>query len=328
MLKDYNVDNFSGKRELALLCMRQSIWNRRVRDYLMPDAYYRTYESFEEMTGGKHSLIVETTHRILNSSSRSAGDEGEKDVHAKAARWLCDAMDFRELCRIFGERFAAVNAFEIRSEYDFSCRKGGRVKAANAGNVLSYMRVEITCERAYESDRTAFYELVRYRGGDNFDLFWDSFPDIDHTFSDGRAKGCNVFMRGLTVYDIQSDGIPAGVRFGGILPVVIAFSRIAASQFDYIIPVEERIPERSCNSGERCIWVSPEGEVRYTSVEEGLDIWGKTLGIEGRCTDALAGAVIAAAPGETLLVPERYFCEQHKGFLEMQKAVLKNTVHL
>ena len=69
MLKDYNVDNFSGKRELALLCMRQSIWNRRVRDYLMPDAYYRTYESFEEMTGGKHSLTVETTHRILNSSS-------------------------------------------------------------------------------------------------------------------------------------------------------------------------------------------------------------------------------------------------------------------
>ena len=87
MLKDYTVDNFSDKRELALLCMRQSIWNRRVRDYLMPDAYYRTYESFEEMTGGKHSLTVETTHRILNSSSRSAGDEGEKDVHAKAKRW-------------------------------------------------------------------------------------------------------------------------------------------------------------------------------------------------------------------------------------------------
>ena len=100
------------------------------------------------------------------------------------------------------------------------------------------------------------------------------------------------------------------------------------AQFDYIIPVEERIPERSCNSGERCIWVSPEGEVRYTSVEEGLDIWGKTLGTDVRCTDALAGAVISAAPGETLLVPERYFREQHKGFLEMQKAVLKNTVHL
>ncbi len=135
-------------------------------------------------------------------------------------------------------------------------------------------------------------------------------------------------MRGLTVYDIQSDGIPAGVRFGGILPVVIAFSRIAASQFDYIIPVEERIPEHSCNNSERCIWVSPEGEVKYTSVAEGLDVWGKIPGIEGRCADALAGAVISAAPGETLLVPERYFREQHKGFLEMQKAVFKNTVHL
>ena len=328
MLKEYTVEDFSDRRELALLAMRQSIWNRSVRDFLLPDAYYKSYDSFSDMTGGKHSLTVETTHRILNSSSGSAGDEREKDAQSKALRWLCDAMDFRELCRIFGERFAAVSAFEIRSEYTFSCREPSRGKNANAGNALSYMRIEITCERVYESDRTAFCELVRYRGGDNFDLFWDSFPDIDHTFSDGRAKGCNVFMRGLTVYDIQSDGIPAGVRFGGILPVVIAFSRIAASQFDYIIPVEERIPERSCNSGERCIWVSPEGEVRYTSVEEGLDIWGETLGIEGRCTDALAGAVISAAPGETLLVPERYFCEQYKGFLEMQKAVLKNTVHL
>ncbi len=144
MLKDYTVDNFSDKRELALLCMRQSIWNRQVRDYLLPDAYYRTYKSFEEMTGGKHSLTVETTHRILNSSSRSAGDEGEKDAHAKAARWLCDAMDFRELCRIFGERFAAVNAFEIKSEYDFSCREGGRGRAANAGNVLSYVLTRAT----------------------------------------------------------------------------------------------------------------------------------------------------------------------------------------
>ena len=328
MLKDYAVENFQGTRELALLCMRQSIWNRHVRDYLLPDAYYRSYESFDEMTGGKHSLTVETTHRILNSSSRSSCDDGEKETHAKAVRWLCDAMDFRELCRIFGERFAAVNAFEIRSEYAFSVRETCRGRVANEGNVLSYMRIEITCERAYESDRTAFYELVRYRGGDNFDLFWDSFPDIDHAFSDGRAKGCNVFMRGLMVYDIQSDGVPGGVRFGGILPVIIAFSRIAASQFDYIIPVEERIAERSRNNGERCIWVTPEGEIKYTSAGEGLDVWGKTLGAEGRSTDTLVSAVISAAPGETLFVPERHFREQHKGFLEMQKAVFKNTVHL
>lgn len=326
MLAEYNTDHFNDSSAMALLVLRQTVWSRRSRDFLLPDGCCKTYDSFREMTGGHDSVTFETVHRILNSAARNAGGGNESDP---ARKWLCDAMDFRELCRIFGERYAAVSGFVLKSELTFRSGVTRENRTENAGNVLSYMRIEITCERVYEDDLTSFFELVRYRGGDNFDLYWDDFPDIDHAFSDGRARGCNVYMRGLAVYDIQSDGVPAGVRFGAILPVVNAFSRIAAVQFDYVVPVRERIVQRPEKSGERCIWVDPEGKVRYSAPGEGLAAWKEYLQSQDEAEMySLAAAVIASAPGETLVLPAYSMSEGIKTFLEMQRSVFKNTVHL
>lgn len=324
MLTEYSVENFSDSSPLALLVMRRSIWDRSVRDFLLPDCYYRKYSSFREMTGGKESFTVETVHSILNSSGNVEIPTGAN----QAARRLCDAADFRELCRIFGERHAAVSEFELRSEFTFICRDSGKNASENAGNVLSYMRIEITCRRIYEADVTALCELVRYRGGDNFDLYWDSFPDIDRMFTDGRAKGCNVFMRGLGIYDIQSDGVPDDVRFGAILPVVIAFSRIAVSQFDYIIPLDERTGEMPSDSGKRCIWADPEGRIRYTKSSEGLEVWGIRGDDIQSGEVSLMHSVMTAVPGETLIAPKILCSKRCETFLEMQKTVYKKAVHL
>ena len=324
MLTDYNVDNFSGSNSLALLLMRESIWNRKTRDFLLPDSRYSRYDSFHDMTGGKGFFTIETTHTILNSSIGNARGEGTSNP---AVRWMCDAADFRELCRIFGERYAAVSAFELRCEYSFTGREGRRYRQTRSGNVLSYLRIEIVCKRIYDSDRTAFLELVRYRGGDNFDLYWDGFPDADLSFTDGRARGCNIFMRGLSVYDIQSDGVPAGVKFSAILPVVIAFSRIAASQYDYIISADERIEELSAAAEDRCIWVDPAGKVRFTGLNAALSEWGFSCDEQDRDCKVLS-AMISSAPGETLLVPDKGFCVSSRHFLKMQEKAFKKAMHL
>jgi hypothetical protein len=76
-----------------------------------------------------------------------------------------------------------------------------------------------------------FFELVLYRNGTNYDLYWDELPDIRGTRTSGRAKGCNVRMRNLAVLDIVSDGVQDGACFEEVLPSVVRISRIAADQF-------------------------------------------------------------------------------------------------
>ena len=326
MLAEYNTDHFNDSSAMALLVLRQTVWSRRSRDFLLPDGCCKTYDSFREMTGGHDSVTFETVHRILNSAARNAGGGNESDP---ARKWLCDAMDFRELCRIFGERYAAVSGFVLKSELTFRSGVTRENRTENAGNVLSYMRIEITCERVYEDDLTSFFELVRYRGGDNFDLYWDGFPDIDLRFTDGRAKGCNVFIRSLAVYDIQSDGIPDGVRFRAILPVIVAFSRIAVSQFDYILPFDEMSYPDHRNLNVRCLWASPEGNLKFAPVMEGVKAWLSYFEenhLEG--TALLMERVISALPGTTIILPETEIGEGDRAFLEKQKAVRKEFLRI
>ena len=333
MLQEYYVDNYNGPSAGCLLVLRQSIWNRSVRDYLLTGRGCEGFSfcqrdgetgSFREVTGGKGVLTVLSIHRILNSTGKSP--EG------KAARKLCDSADFRELCRIFGERFAGVRAFELKYELSFCESSEGAGRILCADNMLSYMRVEITCEKAYGEDRTAFFEILRYRGGDNYDLFWDGFPDVMMNFSDGHAGGCNVFMRGLMIYDIQTDGIPEGVQFAMILPVIIAFSRIAAAQFDYVIPLKERMryENETCSENDgKVFWANPDNEIRYTGRDEGIDIWKRYYGgFAGKEQVALVRAVLSQKPGETLVVPAGRDAEGLSDFLIKQGLVYKKIVQL
>lgn len=140
-----------------------------------------------------------------------------------ADRKRAGADDFRELCRLFGEKFANVKRFVLGTEVTFAQK--------NDDNILSYQLVSIRCERVWDEDITSFFELVLYRNGTNYDLYWDELPDIRGTRTSGRAKGCNVRMRNLAVLDIVSDGVQDGACFEEVLPSVVRISRIAADQF-------------------------------------------------------------------------------------------------
>jgi hypothetical protein len=140
-----------------------------------------------------------------------------------ADRKRAGADDFRELCRLFGEKFANVKRFVLGTEVTFAQK--------NDDNILSYQLVSIRCERVWDEDITSFFELVLYRNGTNYDLYWDELPDIRDVRTSGRAKGCNVRMRNLAVLDIVSDGVQDGACFEEVLPSVVRISRIAADQF-------------------------------------------------------------------------------------------------
>lgn len=140
-----------------------------------------------------------------------------------ADRKRAGADDFRELCRLFGEKFANVKRFALGIETSFAEKSDD--------NILSYQLINIWCERVWDDDITSFFELVLYKNGTNYDLYWDELPDIRGVRTSGRAKGCNVRMRNLAVLDIVSDGVQDGARFEEVLPSVVRISRIAADQF-------------------------------------------------------------------------------------------------
>ena len=162
-----------------------------------------------------------------------------------ADRKRAGADDFRELCRLFGEKFANVKMFALGIEASFAEKK--------SDNILSYQMVSIRCERVWDEDLTGFFELVLYRNGSNYDLYWDELPDIRCARTSGRAKGCNVRMRNLAVLDIVSDGVQDGAKFEEVLPSVVRISRIAADQFATLrfLDVESRVEvqEPCCHVG-------------------------------------------------------------------------------
>ena len=169
----------------------------------------------------------------------------ENPVEGYADRKRAGADDFRELCRLFGEKFANVRRFALGIETSFAKKSDN--------NILSYQMVSVCCERVWDEDITGFFELVLYRNGTNYDLYWDELPDIRGTRTSGRAKGCNVRMRNLAVLDIVSDGVQDGARFEEVLPSVVRISRIAADQFATLrfLDVESRVEvqEPCCHVG-------------------------------------------------------------------------------
>ena len=161
-----------------------------------------------------------------------------------ADRKRAGADDFRELCRLFGEKFANVKRFTLGVETSFAKKSGD--------NILSYQMVSIRCERVWDEDVMSFFELVLYKNGTNYDLYWDELPDIRGVRTSGRAKGCNVRMRNLAVLDIVSDGVQDGARFEEVLPSVVRISRIAADQFGMLrfLDVRSQVAEQeSCYCG-------------------------------------------------------------------------------
>lgn len=161
-----------------------------------------------------------------------------------ADRKRAGADDFRELCRLFGEKFANVKRFALGIETSFAKKSDD--------NILSYQMVSILCERVWDEDITSFFELVLYRNGTNYDLYWDELPDIRGVRTSGRAKGCNVRMRNLAVLDIVSGGVQDGASFEEVLPSVVRISRIAADQFGMLrfLDVRSQVAEQeSCYCG-------------------------------------------------------------------------------
>ena len=154
-------------------------------------------------------------------AARAAQPKSNRPPYADRKR--AGADDFRELCRLFGEKFANVKRFALGIETSFAEKSDD--------NILSYQMVSIRCERVWDDDITSFFELVLYKNGTNYDLYWDELPDIRGVRTSGRAKGCNVRMRNLAVLDIVSDGVQDGARFEEVLPSVVRISRIAADQF-------------------------------------------------------------------------------------------------
>ena len=159
-----------------------------------------------------------------------------------ADRKRAGADDFRELCRLFGEKFANVKRFALGIETSFAEKSDD--------NILSYQMVSIRCERVWDDDITSFFELVLYKNGTNYDLYWDDLPDIRGVRTSGRAKGCNVRMRNLAVLDIVSDGVQDGASFEEVLPSVVRISRIAANQFGTLRFLD--VGPRGADQGDDC----------------------------------------------------------------------------
>ena len=136
------------------------------------------------------------------------------------------AGEFREMCRLFGERFGVVQRIILKNEVTFESRP-----LSESGNILSYQMLEVTVDRAYKAPLTGFYELVVYPGGTNYDLYWDTLPDVHRISVTGRAKGCNIRMSGLEIRNIVTDGVQDGADFDVILPTIMRLSEYPGRMF-------------------------------------------------------------------------------------------------
>ena len=185
------------------------------------------HEDSNYCSGGIEFVIENPDNPVEDAELDTTSAAGEKKLKSArppyADRKRAGADDFRELCRLYGEKFANVKRFALGIETSFA-QKGD-------DNILSYQMVSVRCERVWDEDITSFFEFVLYRNGTNYDLYWDELPDIRGTRTSGRAKGCNVRMRNLAVLDIVSDGVQDGARFEEVLPSVVRISRIAADRF-------------------------------------------------------------------------------------------------
>ena len=185
------------------------------------------HEDSNYCSGGIEFVIENPDNPVEDAELDTTSAAGEKKLKSArppyADRKRAGADDFRELCRLYGEKFANVKRFALGIETSFA-QKGD-------DNILSYQMVSVRCERVWDEDITSFFEFVLYKNGTNYDLYWDELPDIRGTRTSGRAKGCNVRMRNLAVLDIVSDGVQDGARFEEVLPSVVRISRIAADRF-------------------------------------------------------------------------------------------------
>ncbi len=202
------------------------------------------------------------------SRSGAAGSEQQKSARPPYAdRKRAGADDFREMCRLYGEKFANVKRFALGVESSFAQK--------NDDNILSYQMVSVRCERVWDEDVTSFFELVLYRNGTNYDLYWDELPDIRGVRTSGHAKGCNVRMRNLAVLDIVSDGVQDGAKFEEVLPSVVRISRIAADQFGTLRFLDVRPHRPAQKSG---CHVGAQVSVQKSGCHAGAQVPGQELG--------------------------------------------------
>ena len=211
--------------------------------------------------------------------------------------------------------------------------------------------VSIRCERVWDEDITSFFELVLYKNGTNYDLYWDELPDIRGVRTSGRAKGCNVRMRNLAVLDIVSDGVQDGASFEEVLPSVVRISRIAADQFGALRFLDVRprgadqgddncggqqVSEREsgeqagaqasaqrlgCHAGTQ---VSAQGTDSYVSAQAPIQGPCYYVGVHGDYTDA----VVRTYTEEKIRVawPDPATGEIRHGFFEEAYAAWKNEI--
>lgn len=214
------------------------------------------------------------------------------------------AVEFREICRLFGERFGVVRRIILKNEVTYESRPN-----SEAGNVLSYQMLEITVDRAFADPLTGFYELVVYPGGSNYDLYWDMLPDVHRNPVTGRAKGCNIRMSGLEIRNIVSDGVQDGADFDMILPTIMRLSEYPGRMFRDLVYGEaedlkravscaessemgagesvrrvDRRYDHGCTesskvgageraAGKRIPWISPDGKLVHSLPGEAVDVW-------------------------------------------------------
>ena len=276
-------------------------------------------------------------------TSAAGAKQAKKTRPPYADRKRAGADDFRELCRLFGEKFANVKRFALGIETSFAKKSGD--------NILSYQMVSIRCERVWDEDITSFFELVLYKNGTNYDLYWDELPDIRGVRTSGRAKGCNVRMRNLAVLDIVSDGVQDGASFEEVLPSVVRISRIAADQFGALRFLDVRprgadqgddncggqqVSEREsgeqagaqasaqrlgCHAGTQ---VSAQGTDSYVSAQAPIQGPCYYVGVHGDYTDA----VVRTYTEEKIRVawPDPATGEIRHGFFEEAYAAWKNEI--
>ena len=252
--KFHNVDVSSGGDSLLtmLLALSQSFlpgyaydWQNVARPGDSGFGNGRLAVRGKLFDGGRFARCLREGSSYCSGRIEFVIENPENPVEGYADRKRAGADDFRELCRLFGEKFANVRRFALGIETSFAKKSDN--------NILSYQMVSVCCERVWDEDITGFFELVLYRNGTNYDLYWDELPDIRGTRTSGRAKGCNVRMRNLAVLDIVSDGVQDGAKFEEVLPSVVRISRIAADQFATLrfLDVESRVEvqEPCCHVG-------------------------------------------------------------------------------
>ena len=242
------------------------------------------HEDSNYCSGGIEFVIENPDNPVEDAELDTTSAAGEKKLKSArppyADRKRAGADDFRELCRLYGEKFANVKRFALGIETSFA-QKGD-------DNILSYQMVSVRCERVWDEDITSFFEFVLYRNGTNYDLYWDELPDIRGTRTSGRAKGCNVRMRNLAVLDIVSDGVQDGARFEEVLPSVVRISRIAADRFGTLrfldVGLQVAVQE-SCHCGGQQVSALESGcyAGAHVSVQESGCHAGARVSVQGPC---------------------------------------------